>query len=400
MDLTDLAAASGVPAERIEAMTALGLLRVSDEGYVASDIQLARVLEALDASGISVELIGEMAEAGEYSTTWAADIWADPVRMSGHTLTEVVTDLDIDLSLATGIFTAYRLPVPSLDDELRVDEVEMLELAAAPWHAAGRPDAISDNIIAMMSPMGEALRRVAASQMQLFRATFEEPILASGMPVPEALDLIGELGKASLPMALRTVGIVHQRHIEALQIAEIVENTERAMALAGRARRHAPTPQAVAFLDLSDSTGYTESEGDEEAARLAAQLAGIVHQATEARGGRLVKLLGDGAMVHFPDPSTAVPASLDIVDAAAAAGLPPARVGAHAGQMVAREGDLFGRTVIVAARMNDYARPREVLVTSELAALTPADAARFEPIGPVTLKGLTEPVSLVQARRA
>jgi class 3 adenylate cyclase len=81
--------------------------------------------------------------------------------------------------------------------------------------------------------------------------------------------------------------------------------------------------------------------------------------------------------------------------------LPPARVGVHAGPVVFRDGDYFGRTVNLASRITDYARPSEVLVSRAVveAVGETADLA-FEPIGPVSLKGITEPVVLYAARRA
>jgi adenylate cyclase len=82
--------------------------------------------------------------------------------------------------------------------------------------------------------------------------------------------------------------------------------------------------------------------------------------------------------------------------------VPPAHVGIHSGPVLFQEGDYFGRTVNVASRIADYARQGEVLVSDEVVAAAPglaAEGIRFDPIGPVELKGLTEAVSLQVARR-
>jgi adenylate cyclase len=79
------------------------------------------------------------------------------------------------------------------------------------------------------------------------------------------------------------------------------------------------------------------------------------------------------------------------------AGLPPARIGINAGPVVFRDGDYFGRTVNLASKITEYARPREVLVSEEVARET-ADGVRFDPIGDIALKGLLEPVPLFRAR--
>ena len=68
--------------------------------------------------------------------------------------------------------------------------------------------------------------------------------------------------------------------------------------------------------------------------------------------------------------------------------------------MILRDGDYFGRTVNVASRIADYARPGEVLVSGEVKERWGGDGVRFEEIGPVALKGLKEDVTLYAASRA
>ena len=118
-------------------------------------------------------------------------------------------------------------------------------------------------------------------------------------------------------------------------------------------------------------------------------------------GGTAVKMLGDGVMFHFPDPADAVRCALHLIPEIDDAALPPARVGVHAGPVVFRDGDYFGRTVNLAARITDYARPSEVLVSqSVVESVGDADGVTFVEIGPVTLKGVSEPVVLHAARDA
>jgi adenylate cyclase len=88
-----------------------------------------------------------------------------------------------------------------------------------------------------------------------------------------------------------------------------------------------------------------------------------------------------------------------MVEGAASAGLPPAHVGLHAGPVLFQQGDYFGRTVNVAARIADYARQGEVLVSQEVVDATDGTQVVFAEIGPVELKGLTESVRLHVARR-
>jgi adenylate cyclase len=81
------------------------------------------------------------------------------------------------------------------------------------------------------------------------------------------------------------------------------------------------------------------------------------------------------------------------------AGLPPAHVGLHAGPVVFQDGDYFGRTVNLAARIAGHAGPGQVLVSDQVVAQCTDGAVTFEPIGPVSLKGVADPVPLHRAAR-
>ena len=87
-----------------------------------------------------------------------------------------------------------------------------------------------------------------------------------------------------------------------------------------------------------------------------------------------------------------------MVEAAQRVELPPAHVGIHAGPVLFQNGDYYGNNVNIAARIADYARPGEVLVSQAVdeASLTPD--LTLDEIGPVNLKGLSESVHLCAVR--
>ena len=125
----------------------------------------------------------------------------------------------------------------------------------------------------------------------------------------------------------------------------------------------------------------------------------MVRRSSAQHGGKPIKWLGDGVMFHFPEPGAGTQAALEMVAEAKAAGLPPAHVGLHAGPVLFQEGDYFGQTVNVAARIADYARPGEVLVSREVVEAADGFAIEFTPIGPVDLKGVSGAVKLYAAQR-
>jgi class 3 adenylate cyclase len=62
--------------------------------------------------------------------------------------------------------------------------------------------------------------------------------------------------------------------------------------------------------------------------------------------------------------------------------------------VIVQEGDYFGRTVNVAARIADYAGPRDVLVSEEARESADVGDVDFELVGDVTLRGVSRPVRL------
>jgi class 3 adenylate cyclase len=181
-------------------------------------------------------------------------------------------------------------------------------------------------------------------------------------------------------------------------MADLVEHIELGLEQAG-VRERLTRPPAMAFMDVSGYTTLTEERGDEAAADLVGALNDLVLRTTSQHGGQAVKFLGDGVMFHFSEPGAGVLASLELVEATAPAGLPPAHVGMHAGPVVTRDGDYYGRTVNWASRISGRAGPGEVLVTEHVVEHAVAADVRFDPVGPTDLKGIAEPVELFRASR-
>ena len=74
------------------------------------------------------------------------------------------------------------------------------------------------------------------------------------------------------------------------------------------------------------------------------------------------KVIGDGVMLRCDDPGAAVRLGLELVDEPDGE-LPPVRVGIHTGPALANDGDWYGTTVNVAARLCAVAPGGEVMVS-------------------------------------
>jgi adenylate cyclase len=161
-----------------------------------------------------------------------------------------------------------------------------------------------------------------------------------------------------------------------------------------------PANQTFLFADLVGYTALTDSEGDDRAAEVAVELQRRIRTLLEAHGGEEVKALGDGIMLRCADPAGAVRLGLRIVDELEAdPAFPPVRVGIHSGAAVARDGDWYGRTVNVAARLCTAAGGGEVLVSEETrAAAGRMRAVDFGERRLHWLRNVTEPIGTYSAR--
>jgi adenylate cyclase len=153
------------------------------------------------------------------------------------------------------------------------------------------------------------------------------------------------------------------------------------------------------FADIAGYTALTEAHGDEQAANLVADFAAAVESVSPSYGGTLVKSIGDALMVRVPDPGPALHLGLHIAgELMRGHGAPAVRVGLHHGPAVERDGDYFGATVNLAARVSAAAVGGEVLLTAQTAALEPQpDGVVYESRGRQALRNVREPVELVAA---
>ncbi len=161
------------------------------------------------------------------------------------------------------------------------------------------------------------------------------------------------------------------------------------------------------FTDVVGFTEFTEAFGDSAAVEVLDLQSELTEKAIADGSARVVKELGDGAMLWFGDAGHALRASATLSgrleDARLQRLMPLAvRMGLHHGSAVARGGDLVGHTVNVAARISALAGPGELLVSDEvvLAAHGIPDAIRLEPVGPVPVRGVERPVWLHRVSEA
>jgi adenylate cyclase len=309
--------------------------------------------------------------------------------LTPRTFKDVSEQEGIPLDVLLVVREAMGLAQAAPDDQIREDELEVVPLIQLQLSKGFDPAVIER----WLRVYGDTLRRIAETEADWWRNQLALPYLRSGMNAAEMLQVTAEWGGEFTSRVERALLAVYHANQEHTWNEALIEEIEEALDRAGLRSRMEVTP-AICFLDITGYTRLTEERGDEAAAELAARLTPLVQRPAERHGGRVVKWLGDGVMFHFRDPTGAVVAALEMIDAIAAAGLPPAHVGLHTGPVVFQGGDYFGRTVNLAARIGGRAAPGQVLVTQEIVDRVASDGIAFEPIGAVELKGVSEPVPL------
>jgi class 3 adenylate cyclase len=205
------------------------------------------------------------------------------------------------------------------------------------------------------------------------------------------------LAKTAALVALATdmVGWLERRYLEDVSAATSMEFVQTVLD-----HRSGTDPReiepAIVFADLAGYTALTERLGDEHAVTLALRLREIAEGAARRHGGRLVKLLGDGAMLAFSSAGPAYEASARLMGEWPA-DLPPLHVGIGVGPLIERDGDYFGTTVNLAARLSGAAGPGQILAGS-LGRQLSIEALPLRPFASMTLKGLPQPVDVMELR--
>ena len=161
---------------------------------------------------------------------------------------------------------------------------------------------------------------------------------------------------------------------------------------------------AVATVLFTDLVGHTEMMsrlGDERGRDVLREHERITRDLLAANGGKEVKTMGDGFMASFTSVTKSVTCAVALQKAFAerneGADEPLlVRVGLNAGEPIEEDGDLFGATVILAARLAAKADGGEILVSDVVRGLCSGKGFLFADRGEFVAKGFEEPVRIYE----
>ena len=383
----EIAEEAGCPVERVTWLTEIGLLAPHDGRYSFGDILSARMTSALIENGVAEETIERAAKEGLLSFQRTDEYLPyRPGPRSQRTFAEFQASAGPGAEQLPAIYEVLGLPKPDPDAPIHVDEEAMLEHLLEAWREA--PD--RDAMIRAARLLAQGTRGAMLGWAELLDEQYAAPARAKLLrgeleTFPDEVRVMFTRATSLVPDLFLWLSA---RYLEHRSVNGIVEGFERFLATRGLAPPPDPLgPPAIVFVDLSGFTALTSERGDESAVSAASSLQREADAAATRHGGRLVKLLGDGAMLRLTDATVGVRAAMDLVDTMSGVGALASHAGVHAGPLIERDLDVFGQTVNTASRIADAAGPGEVLASEAVVAAT-AGAFAFESIGEAELKGL------------
>jgi adenylate cyclase len=392
--LREVAERANVPERFVRRLVEVGALPGEEAGLGPREVRRARLLHAWAAAGLSVERIVELVDRGALSLSFLdVPVMATPERLD-RSYRWLADERGVPLAFLQGIHQVLGFAPPGPDDRAGEDDLVVLEVAEL-FRGAGVGD---DATLRLLAVYADSLRRITKAEADFYEANVERRMRARGLDERQLIELGSDLGNRVAGLLEDVVLQVYRRHREHVWIEHAINHVEEALEGFGLEER-VSRPPSICFVDLTGYTQLTEERGDEAAAQVAGRLATLVNDISRDRGGRPVRWLGDGGMFNFPEPAPAVTAGLDMVERAPAADLPAAHVGIHTGPVVFQDGDVYGRTVNLAARISAYAKAGQVVVSEETVRRCGDSPLSFQPLGPVGLKGVARPLTLYQARR-
>lgn len=287
----------------------------------------------------------------------------------------------IDVRRAMGLPVAA--PQEAVYTEADLEAVQMREVA----HTAGISD---EEILDLMRTLGRGLSQAA----ETMRALTLRLVLEPGVSEQDLAQRYAYAASQLSPMLGPLVTNLLTLHLRQMAQSEAINAAERTGGQLPGSRE-----VTVCFADLVGFTRLGEEVPADELGRLAVRLETLATEVA-APPVRLIKTIGDAAMLTSLEPEPLLDAALGLIDAAEEEGedFPQLRAGIALGHALSRAGDWFGRPVNLASRITAIARPGSLLAGREVRDVT-RESYRWSYAGERRLRGIREPIMLFRARQ-
>jgi adenylate cyclase len=304
-----------------------------------------------------------------------------------YTAGQVAELAGIDLDFLVRAQRAMGLPIPEPEEAVYTDaDLELSRLS----HITREAGISDEDNLELLRVLGRGLSQAA----EALRALPLKLVLEPGISEHELAHRYAEATMHLYPLLdplMRNLLALHLRHATQSVVVSAMERSG--------GRLPGSREVAICFADLVGFTRLGEEVPPEELGHLAVRLEALAAEVAEPPV-RLVKTIGDAAMLASAEPQPLLDAALGLIDAADAEGsdFPQLRAGAAIGLAVPRAGDWFGRPVNLASRITSVARPGSLLADGELRA-SAEDDYHWSFAGQRRLRGIREPVALFRVRR-
>jgi adenylate cyclase len=354
---------------------------------VGGEARAARLdlLERLAAEGVSLEELREAVAAGRLTLLPVErGIAGDGPR---YTRDEVAELSGADLGLLQRASAALGIPYPDAGEKVLTEADLGAARRVKAFLDAGLPE---DGIIQVARTIGIGTARVADANRELIRRTLMQP----GDTERDLALRFAAAAEHMLPIFEPTLLYAQRAHLLEQIRRDVIGAADLASGEMG-----ATTEVSICFADLVGFTKLGEEIAPEELGLVAGRLEEMATAVAESPV-RLVKTIGDAAMLVSPDSEAMIAAALRLVEASEQEGeeFPSLRAGIARGPALAQTGDYYGRPVNLASRITGIAKPGSVLVDRD-AKNAASDTFEYSFAGERRLKGFESRTKLYRVRR-
>jgi len=353
------------------------------EGAARAD-RLA-LLEQLDREGVPLAELREAVAVGRLTLLPVErGLAGDGAR---YTREEIAELSGANLDLLQRASAALGLPYPEAGERtLNESDLEAARRVKA-FLDAGLPE---DGILQVARTIGIGTARIADANRELIRRTLMQP----GDSERDLALRFAAAAEHMLPIFEPTLLYAARSHLLEQVRRDVIGAADLASGEMG-----ATTEVSVCFADLVGFTKLGEEIAPEELGLVAGRLEEMATAVAEPPV-RLVKTIGDAAMLVSPEAEPMTDAALRLVEASEEEGeeFPRLRAGIARGLAVAQTGDYYGRPVNLASRITGIAKPGSVLADGA-ARKAAADAFEYSFAGERRLKGFDARVKVYRVRR-
>jgi adenylate cyclase len=307
-----------------------------------------KLLQELEQNGVPLEELRAASREGRLALVPLERALAPPGER--FTFDEMAERAELDPGFLADLTRALGLPIPQDGEPIFTDADVKAAQTVGGFRAAGIGD---EELLEVTRVLGHSLSQIVATLRSMFTQSFFQP------------------GDSEYDVAVRWAAAAEQLNpileevvqylLRAQQVAQLRQGV---FDLAGLGS--GSTQISVAFADLAGFTRLGEQVAADQLGSVAGRLTALATD-TARPPVRLVKMIGDAAMLVSSEPRPLLEAVLELLERVEEEGeeFPSLRAGIACGEGLSRGGDWFGAPVNLASRVTDKTRPGAVVVTSE-----------------------------------